>query len=147
MIKHKIYCSVSKLPDSWDALVSHDVFLKKSFLSALEHSSPENITPLYVGFFKADKLIAVVIMQRVEMYLENIFRNANDKFLIRKSKQLISKIAKTVKASKTTESLEAQQDVIKREFKSDNSKSLIETLDAFIPVLLFVRVCLTSRVH
>lgn len=93
MIKHKIYCSVSKLPDSWDALVSHDVFLKKSFLSALEHSSPENITPLYVGFFKADKLIAVVIMQRVEMYLEDIFRNANDKFLIRKSKQLISKIA------------------------------------------------------
>ncbi len=46
--------------------------------------------------------------------------------------KLISKIAQTVNPSKATASSGTQVEVSKRLFVSDNSKSLIETLDAFI---------------
>ncbi|WP_055436186.1 GNAT family N-acetyltransferase [Lacinutrix algicola] len=90
----KIYNKVKELPDSWNALPNNDVFLKTSFLSALEQSSPKNITSQYIGVFKAEKLVAIAIIQRVEMYLEDIFRNNNDKYLTQKAKQLISKIVR-----------------------------------------------------
>jgi len=90
----KIYNKVSDLPDSWNALPNNDVFLKTSFLSALEQSSPKNITSEYIGVFKAEKLVAIAIIQRVEMYLEDIFRNNNDKYLTQKTKQLISRIVR-----------------------------------------------------
>lgn len=90
----KIYNSVEEFPDSWDALTHNDVFLKTSFLRALELSCPKNITPIYIGVFKAKTLVGIAIIQRVEMYLEDIFRNANDQYLTRKTKQLISNIVK-----------------------------------------------------
>lgn len=90
----KIYNKVEELPESWNALLNNDVFLKTAFLSALEQSSPKNITTQYLGVFKAKELVGIAIVQRVEMYLDDIFRNINDKFITRKSKQLISKIVK-----------------------------------------------------
>lgn len=90
----KIYNTVEEFPDSWDNLPHSDVFLKSSFLRALELSCPNNITPIYVGVFKAEMLVGIAIIQRVEMYLEDIFRNAKDKYFIRKSKQLTSNIVK-----------------------------------------------------
>ena len=90
----KIYNKVKELPESWNALPTNDVFLKTAFLSALEQSSPKNITSQYLGVFKEEELVGIAIIQRVEMYLEDIFRNANDKLITRKSKQVISKIVK-----------------------------------------------------
>ncbi|AUC82982.1 GNAT family N-acetyltransferase [Lacinutrix sp. Bg11-31] len=90
----KIYNRVEELPESWNALPNNDVFLKTAFLSALEQSSPKNITTHYIGVFKAEELVGIAIVQRVEMYLEDIFRNNNDKYITRKSKQLISKIVR-----------------------------------------------------
>lgn len=92
MINTKIYYSVDNLPESWDALPTTDLFLKTPFLKALEQSCPNNIIPQYVCVFKAEKLVGIAIIQRVEMYLDDIFRNSNDKYIIRKSKQLVSKI-------------------------------------------------------
>lgn len=94
MINYKIYSSVKALPESWDALPNNDLFLKTPFLSALELSCPKNITPNYIAIFNAKVLVGIAIIQRVEMYLEDIFRNNNDKYLTRTSKQLISKIVK-----------------------------------------------------
>lgn len=90
----KIYNKVSQLPDSWNALPNNDVFFKKPFLSALEQSSPKNITSYYIAFFKAKELVGIAIIQRVEMYLKDIFRNNKDKYLTQKTKQLISKIVR-----------------------------------------------------
>jgi hypothetical protein len=94
LIDYKIYSSVNNLPESWDTLPHDDMFLKTAFLKAQEHSCPKNITPQYVGVFKAEVLVGIAIIQRVEMYLEDIFRNTNDRYLTRKSKQLISKIVR-----------------------------------------------------
>lgn len=94
MIDYKLYYSVNDLPNSWDALANNDLFLKRPFLKALEHSCPKNIRPIYVGVFKDETLVGIVIIQRVEMYLKDIFRNNNDTFLTRKCKQLISNIVK-----------------------------------------------------
>ncbi|MGB1210774.1 MAG: GNAT family N-acetyltransferase [Lacinutrix venerupis] len=90
----KIYNKVSQLPDSWNALPNNDVFLKTPFLSALEQSSPKNITLHYIAFFKDKELVGIAIIQRVEMYLKDIFRNNKDKYLTQKTKQLISKIVR-----------------------------------------------------
>ncbi|MEJ6791748.1 MAG: GNAT family N-acetyltransferase [Lacinutrix sp.] len=92
MIDYKIHSNVSDLPKSWDTLPNNDLFLKTPFLKALELSSPKNITPNYIAVFNNKELVGIAIIQRVEMYLEDVFRNTNDKYLIKKSKQLISKI-------------------------------------------------------
>lgn len=94
MYNFKIYSKVSQLPKSWDTLPHNDLFLKTTFLKALEYSCPKNIHSQYVAIFKAEELVAIVIIQRVEMYLENIFRNTNDKYLTRTSKQLVSKLVR-----------------------------------------------------
>lgn len=89
-----MYASVNQLPKTWDALPNNDVFLKTTFLKALEQSCPKNITPIYLAVFKDQTLVGIAIIQRVEMYLEDIFRNNNDTYLTQKSKQLISRIVR-----------------------------------------------------
>lgn len=93
-IEFKIYNSTEELPKQWDALLNNDLFLKTQFLSALECSCPKNITPYYVGFFKAEKLIGIIIIQRVQMYLDDTFRNKKDSFIARTTKQMVSKIVR-----------------------------------------------------
>ncbi len=94
MIHYKLYNSVNQLPNSWDALQNHDVFLKTSFLKGLEASSPSNITSYYLGVFKAERLVAVAIIQRVEMYLDDIFRKTSNNTIKQVAKELVSKIIK-----------------------------------------------------
>lgn len=92
LIDFKIYSSVNDLPNQWDALVNHDVFLQQDYLKALETVSPNNITWYYVGFFKSEELVGLAIMQRVQLYLEDIFRNPNDHCLEQRFKNLVSKV-------------------------------------------------------
>ena len=91
---YKIYNTVSKLPDSWNGLPNHDVFLKTSFLKAIENSRPQNITPYYLGVFKGEKLVGIAIIQRVEMYVDDVFRRTSRHTLKQIAKQLVSKIIK-----------------------------------------------------
>ncbi|WAC00997.1 hypothetical protein N7U66_12465 [Lacinutrix neustonica] len=94
MIHYKLYDTVNNLPDSWDSVQNHDVFLKSNFLKGLECSCPDNITPFYVGIFKAEALVGIAIIQRVEMYFDDIFRDTSDNFLYQKAKQIVAKIVR-----------------------------------------------------
>ncbi|WP_034042412.1 hypothetical protein [Wocania ichthyoenteri] len=94
MIHYKIYNSVNKLPNSWDALSNNDIFLKTDFLEGLELSSPNNITSYYLGVFKAERLVGIAIIQRVEMYLDDIFRKTSSSIIKQTAKQIVSKIIK-----------------------------------------------------
>lgn len=94
MIHYKLYNSVNELPESWDTLPVQDLFLKSPFLKALENSSPNNISTHFLGVFSSETLVGIAIIQRVEMYFEDVFRKTSNKFFKRCGKILISKIVK-----------------------------------------------------
>lgn len=94
MINYRLYDSVNELPNSWDAFPCEDVFLKTPFLKGLENTIPNNITPFYLAVFKAEKLVGIANLQRVEMYVDDVFRRTSNNTLKQISKRLISKIVK-----------------------------------------------------
>ena len=94
LIHFKIYNSVSDLPVTWNALSVDDLFLKTPFLKALEASSPSNISTYYLGIFSDEILVGIAVIQRVEMYLDDVFRKTSNHIFKRFGKFLISKIVK-----------------------------------------------------
>lgn len=74
MKHYKIYKSFSELPKDWDTLVDHDIFLQTMYLQALEDASPKNLQLFYIGVFKNDILVGVAVTQRIQLYLEDMFR-------------------------------------------------------------------------
>ncbi len=94
MIHFKIHSRVSEVPDDWDRLPTDDVFLKTPFLKALEASSPSNISSYFLAVYNAEQLVGIAIMQRVQMYLDDVFRRTSNTFFKRCGKVLISKIVK-----------------------------------------------------
>lgn len=94
MTHFKLYSSTSELPIGWDALPVEDVFLKTEFLSALETSSPSNISTYFLAVYSSEVLVGIAIIQRVEMYLDDVFRRTSNKFFKRIGKYLISKLVK-----------------------------------------------------
>jgi Acetyltransferase (GNAT) domain len=71
---YHIYYSYNELPETWDSLVKHDIFLQSDYLKALENASPNNIHLFYVGVFNANELVGVALIQRVQLYLKDMFR-------------------------------------------------------------------------
>jgi hypothetical protein len=94
LIEFKIYNTVRELPKSWDTLPTNDIFLKSNFLEGLERSFPTNITAYYIGVFKNHDLVGIAIIQRVEMYADDIFRKTDTHKLKHFAKQMVSKIVK-----------------------------------------------------
>lgn len=94
MINFKLYDSVTSLPKAWDELTVNDIFLKTHFLKALEASSPINISTYFLGVFSSEVLVGIAVIQRVEMYLDDVFRKTSNQFFKRCGKILISKIVK-----------------------------------------------------
>lgn len=94
MIHYKLYRSISDLPNSWDSLLVENVFLKTAFLKALESSSPTNISTYYLTVFSSDELVGIAIIQRVQMYFDDVFRKTSNQLFKRCGKWLISKIVK-----------------------------------------------------
>lgn len=92
MITFKIYTSYEELPKTWNATVNHDTLLQTSYLQALEEASPSNITLYYVGVFKEDILVGVALIQRVELYLKDIFRRNSSSKIKQFFKNSISKV-------------------------------------------------------
>lgn len=82
------------MPESWNNLPVEDVFLKTTFLKALEASSPNNISTYYLGVFISEQLVGIAIIQRVEMYIDDVFRKTSNKFFKKCGKIVISKIVK-----------------------------------------------------
>lgn len=94
MIHYKIYRKVSELPKEWNALCSKDIFLKTDFLKGLESSLPANISGYYIGIFKGENLVGIAVVQRAQMYADDIFRKSSSSALIQFAKHLVSKIVK-----------------------------------------------------
>ncbi len=92
MVHYTIYKTVTELPSDWDGLVTHDVFLQKQYFKALENASPDNISWFYLGIFKDEKLVGGAVIQRIELYLEDVFRNLNDSCYRQKLKHVVSKL-------------------------------------------------------
>lgn len=94
MIHFTIYKTVNEIPQAWDALPTPDIFLKTPFLKALEQSSPKNITSYFLGIFKKEQLVGIAILQRVEMYADDIFRKTSNNRFKQIAKNLIAKIVR-----------------------------------------------------
>lgn len=91
---YQIYKTVANLPNTWDSCVKHDIFLQSHYLKALESSSPDNILCYYVGVFKEGDLVGVAIIQRVQLYLKDMFRNTRVSCAKDFLKDQVSKILK-----------------------------------------------------
>ncbi len=74
MKTYHIYHSCKELPNNWDIVVKHDIFLQSAYLKVLENASPANIQLFYVGVFSANELVGVAVIQRVQLYLKDMFR-------------------------------------------------------------------------
>ncbi|WP_048331247.1 hypothetical protein [Bizionia psychrotolerans] len=94
MIETKLFTDSKKLPLAWDTLVAHDIFLQSAYLKALEESSPKNISLYYFGFYKEQELVGIAVMQRVELYLNDMFRNDDDSCFQERFKNQVSKVIK-----------------------------------------------------
>lgn len=94
MKTYRIYHSHAELPEYWDSLVSHDVFLQRPYLKAVEQASPNNIQWFYVGVFHAEALVGIAIIQRVQLYVKDMFRQTEVSCLKEFFRNSISKILK-----------------------------------------------------
>ena len=94
LIHFKIYTSFSQLPSSWDSLANHDLMLKSIYFKALETASPSNITLYYVGVFKNKDLVGVALVERVQMYLKDMFRQSSPSVLKTFFRDVVSSILK-----------------------------------------------------
>ena len=75
----------------WNRLVAHDIFLQSDYFKALEIASPKNISWFFIGIFSDEQLVGAAVVQRVELYLEDIFRNYKDSCYRQKFKHFVSK--------------------------------------------------------
>ncbi len=94
MIQYRVFKSIDEVPQEWDDLVVHDILLNRAYLKALEEASPKNINPFYIGVFKADILIGVALVQRVQLYLKDMFRDTKVSCVKTFLKDTISKVLK-----------------------------------------------------
>lgn len=94
VIDFKFFRSPNELPTEWDALVHHDYFLQSTYLKAIDAASPGNISFYYVGFYKNSELVGVTVIQRVQLYLNDIFRNQDDTCFRERFKNAVSRVLK-----------------------------------------------------
>ena len=94
LLKFIIYTSYKELPDSWSTIAHHDLMLNTSYLKALEQSSPNNITLYYVGVFISTELVGIAVVERVQLYLKDMFRKNTSSVLKTFFKNVISTVLK-----------------------------------------------------
>ncbi|MFI1744730.1 GNAT family N-acetyltransferase [Thalassobellus sediminis] len=94
MKTHHIYNSYKELPESWKHITEHDVFLQPNYFEALEEASPKNIQFFYVGVFNNDLLVGVAVVQRVQLYLNDMFRKTEVSCFREAFKSIVSKIVR-----------------------------------------------------
>lgn len=74
--------------------MQHDIFLQSNYLKALEIGVPNNIQLYYVGVFQDEILVGIAVIQRVQLYLEDIFRKTEVSCLKELFKSMVSKVLK-----------------------------------------------------
>ncbi|WP_242134108.1 GNAT family N-acetyltransferase [Aestuariivivens marinum] len=90
----RIYKSYEELPEAWDDLVGHDIFLQANYLEALENATPNNIQLFYIGVFKKDMLVGIAIIQRVQFYLKDMFRKNTMSYIKELFREIVSRVLK-----------------------------------------------------
>lgn len=93
-IDYKIFTQSAQFPSAWNTFVQHDVFLQSSYLKALEHSSPTNMSWYYVVIFKDEQLAGIAIIQRVQLYLKDMFRIVSNSLWKALVRSILSKVLK-----------------------------------------------------
>ncbi|WP_310556813.1 8-amino-7-oxononanoate synthase [Flavobacterium sp.] len=63
----KIYSSAGSLPQNWDALAIENIFLSKKYLQVLDESSPKNMICNYIGLYKNEEIVGLVITQMLTL--------------------------------------------------------------------------------
>lgn len=90
----RIFNSYKEFPTNWDAHVAHDIFLQTRYLEALENAAPDNIQWFYIGVMENDTLVGLVVIQRAQLYLRDMFRKAARSRLKEFFRDLVSRILK-----------------------------------------------------
>ncbi len=65
--KHHIYFHPTDLPLSWDSIAQSSIFLQKEYLTALISSEPANVKNLFVGIFQDELMVAVALIQQIDL--------------------------------------------------------------------------------
>lgn len=94
VVTYNLVKDAYQLPDSWDALSESDIFLSRAFLTALQESSPSNISSYFLLIWVNDLLVGICVIQRVQIYYDDLFRHNKDHFLSRGLKNVVSKIVR-----------------------------------------------------
>lgn len=94
MIHYNIYKSSKNVPQAWNSLVEHDVFLQTTYLKALEEASPNNIQWFYILVYSDNKVAGIAVIQNVQLYLKDIFRKTAVSCIKSFFKDLVSKTIK-----------------------------------------------------
>lgn len=94
MTTYHIYSCYKELPNTWDNLVAHDIFLQSKYLKALEEGAPNNIKLFYIGIIANEKLVGIAVTQRVKLYLNDMFRKTEVSCVKEAFQKGISKVLK-----------------------------------------------------
>ncbi len=94
LIHFKIYSSYKQLPLSWDNIAKHDIMLTIPYLKALEQALPNNITLYYIGVFNENKIVGVALVERVRLYLKDMFRKSSPSAVKTFFRDIISTVLK-----------------------------------------------------
>ncbi|GAA4891620.1 hypothetical protein GCM10023311_15030 [Flaviramulus aquimarinus] len=68
--------------------------MQSHYLQALEAAAPDNIQLFYISVFKDDVLVGIVVTQRVQLYLKDMFRQTKVSCVKTFSQDLVSKVLK-----------------------------------------------------
>lgn len=94
MKTYHIYSSFKELPEAWNRITKHDIFLDSRYFAALEKALPGNIQFFYVGVFNNKQLVGVAVIQRVQLYLKDMFRKTQVSCVKEFFQSLVSKVLK-----------------------------------------------------
>lgn len=83
MPTYKLYNSVAALPEQWDTLAQHNIFLSTPYLKVLEQSAPENLTPHFIGLFKGNTLCGIALAQYINLNGVNTLGQREKGFCLR----------------------------------------------------------------
>src|SRR5690606_15343589 len=68
--------------------------LQTSYLRALNEGSPKTISCYYVSVFESDKLVGIALVQKIQLYAKDMFRNGELSLLKRFFRNQVSKVLK-----------------------------------------------------
>lgn len=75
-------------------LAANDVLLQKAYLQSLEAASPYNLECYFIGVFSNNTMVGIALVQRVQLYLKDMFRDNKVSCIKTFLKDALSKVLK-----------------------------------------------------